>query len=220
MKYGLDVLNPPLRAWSINVRDLGWSWLNVYVGGPRCAALDRWRQQDGIRYPVRELADVFDGFLPTYVGRNYPWDGPETFTYDQGRFDGDDANDCTGACGFDRPTPLCLDLEYGCWQNYGEAVVEYVRGWVQSVNEAGHKAGAYSDIDTLNQLPIGELVDFKWGAAWIRNSFTNRAPTGRFDPTFPPPWDAWQYGGGILLGASVDCNSMVDTFELARYGPY
>lgn len=203
----------------MNVRDLGWTWLNVYVGGPRAASGRRWRQRDGVSYPVGDIADIFDGFLPTYVGRNYPWDGPDAFSYDQGLLDGEDANECTGACGFDRPTPLTLDLEYGCWQHYGHRVVDYVQGWIERVNQAGHPGGVYSDIDTLNHLPIGELVDYKWGAAWVRGAFTNSPRAGTFNPQSPPPWDAWQYGGGMLLDVSADCNSMTDNFQLARYGP-
>lgn len=218
MKYGLDVLYPPTREWSIVAKSNGWSWLNVYIGGPRASARHSWHESPNTDGPVAKIADIWDGFLPTYVGRNYPWDGAADFSYEQGLIDGDDANESTGACGFDSWTPLCLDLEYGAWQNYGEDILPYITGWVERVNAAGHPAGVYSDIDTLNQLPLGLLVDFKWGAAWVRNSFTVDAPAGRFDPASPPPWDAWQYGGGTLNGVSVDCNSMRDDFKLATYG--
>src|SRR5438105_3699805 len=126
MQYGLDVLNPPTREWSFMATELGWKWLNVYVGGPRASARTSWHQIDGVRHPVRDIAAVWRGFLPTYVGRNFPWDSADAFTYEQGLIDGDDANENTGACGFDSWTPLCLDIEYGTWQNYGDAVTQYV----------------------------------------------------------------------------------------------
>lgn len=218
MKYGVDCLYPPSIVQAESLLRGEWSWLAVYVGGPRAAAHNAWHQVDGLRYPVRDLAGYFEGFLPVYVGRNAPWDSPRAFNFDQGVADGDDANVNTGACGFDSGTPLALDLEYGSFQANPVGTHEYVRGWVQQVNGAGHPAGVYSDLDTLNHMQLGELVDFKWGAAWIRNAFTGHAPKGRFDPMTPPPWQVWQFATGTVGGLSVDANSMTDDFKLASYG--
>jgi Domain of unknown function (DUF1906) len=219
LKYGVDLLNPPTFQQAQAIRQFGWSWCAVYVGGPRAAAHHIWQENaiDGY-HPVKALASIFDGFLPIYVGANQPWDPPQSFTYGAGLSDGDDANACTGACGFDSDTPLCLDVEYGTWQANPSGVEDYIRGWVERVNAAGHRAGLYADIETLNQyVNRPDLIDFLWGAAWVRGNFS-RAPVGSFDPQSPPPWDAWQWGGGSLANLSVDFNSMIDSFELARYG--
>ena len=219
MKYGVDCLYPPMPEQAVRMRNLGWTWLAVYVGGPRAAAHSAWQEVDQLRYPVRDLAPHFDGFLPIYVGKNAPWDRPEAFTYDTGLQDGQDADDLALACGFAANTPLALDLEYGTWQAARDAVHEYVRGWVEAVNRAGHPAGLYSDMETLDQYQNRpDLIDFLWGAAWIRGGFTNSCPAGRFDPSSPPPWQVWQYAGGNIAGVQVDTNSMTDDFELARYG--
>lgn len=219
MQYGLDMLTPPTPQQAQAMRQLGWSWCAAYVGGPRAAAHATWQENASDQlFPVRTIAAVFDGFLPIYVGKNAPWDAPESFTYESGLADGDDATILTGRCGFDSPTPLCLDVEYGTWQANPTGVEEYIRGWVERVNGAGHRAGLYSDIETLNHYEHRpDLIDFLWGAAWVRGSF-NAAPAGGFDPQVPPPWDAWQFGGGTIAGVSVDCNSMIDAFPLAGYG--
>jgi Domain of unknown function (DUF1906) len=218
MQYGLDMLTPPTPQQAQAMRQLGWSWCAVYVGGPRAAAHSAWQEQNG-RFPVKDIAGAFGGFLPIYVGKNAPWDVAESFSYDAGLADGDEANGLTGACGFNSTTPLCLDVEYGTWQANPTGVEDYIRGWVERVNGAGHRAGLYSDIETLNHyVHRPDLMDFLWGAAWVRGSF-NAAPTGGFDPQSPPPpWDAWQFGSSTIAGISVDCNSLVDGFALAAYG--
>jgi hypothetical protein len=213
--YGLDCLYPPTREVAEDWRQYGWQWLAVYIGGPRAAAGRSWQEIEGLHTPVRDLGDTFLGFLPIYVGANFPWDPPQQFNYERGLQDGKDADDCLARCAFASPSVVCLDVEYGCWQNYGDRVVDYVRGWVEAVNDAGHRAGVYSDIDTLNRLPLGELVDFKWGAAWIKGGFSEMPPEGHFDPESPPPWDIWQYAGGELENVSVDVNSARDGFEFA-----
>lgn len=217
MKYGVDMLLPPSRTQAQTMRRAGYSWCGVYVGGPRAAARHVWQQVDGVAYPVRDLEDIFDGFLPIYVGCNQPWDVGSAYTADRGAQDGDDANRCTGACGFDSWTPLILDLEYGTFQQNPVGVEEYVRAWAEVVRGAGHVAGIYSDIESLNAMYEWDFVDIRWGAAWVRGNFAT-APWGRFDPSDPPPWDAWQFGGATIAGVQVDCNSASDAFKFATYG--
>jgi hypothetical protein len=220
MKYGIDCVYPPNRQQAQSMINYGWSWIGVYIGGPRAASDNSWQEDEGSdKFPVRRLADVFDGFLPIYVGRNQPWDDQRVFTRQQGISDGDQANILMGACGFNESQPCCLDVEYGTYQAHPADTKEYILGWVQRLNEAGHPAGLYSDMETLNNLEEGLEVDFKWGAAWVRGSFGLYAPTGRFDPQQPPPWDVWQFAsGGAIGGVNVDLNSMTDDFVLANYG--
>lgn len=219
MRYGLDMLYPPSRTAAEIMQARGWQWLNVYIGGPRATARNSWQIREGVSYPVADVAPYFEGFLPLYVGRNAPWDRPGDFNYQQGIEDGDEANELTGACGFDSNTVLGLDLEYGTWQAAPHGAEEYVRGWVERVNAAGHPGVLYSDIETLNHLDKPELIDFVWGAAWIGGTNFENAPLGQFDPSWPPPWDVWQFGSGRIGGIQCDCNSSTDAFPLAAYGP-
>jgi Domain of unknown function (DUF1906) len=215
MLYGLDLVNPPSQAQAITMWELGWRFFGCYVGGPRAAA----GHQGWPNSSVARLAELGFSFIPIYVGRNQPWDTSWAFTFQQGVVDGDDANVLTGACGFDESTPLCLDLEYGSYQNEPASAREYVRGWVQQVNAAGHKACLYSDIETLSHLGTPDLVDLLWGAAWVKGAFATRPPSGQFDPSTPPPWSVWQFAGGTIAGVSVDTNSAVDDFPFATYRP-
>jgi hypothetical protein len=217
MLYGLDCLYPPSPTQAREMREAGWQWLAVYVGGPRAAAHSAWQEVAASHTPIGDLAGIYDSFLPIYVGRNFPWDGEPEFTYQQGVHDGEDTLRCMEKCCFTESSPVALDVEYGCFQHYPDGVHQYVQGWVEIVNRYGHRGGVYSDIETLNHLELGDLVDFKWGAAWVRDSFSPQPPFARFDPTSPPPWDVWQYGGGELAGVAVDVNSAVDDFEFASY---
>lgn len=218
MRYFVDMLHPPTRAQARAIRDLGWAGCAVYTGGPRAAARHTWQQVDGQRYPVRELADIFDFFVPIWVGRNAPWDAAASFSWGHGVEDGQTADADTGACGFGPTSPLGLDVEYGTYQAHPVETLQYILGWVSAVNSAGHPAGVYSDIQTLNALEAGLQVDWKWGAAWVPSYASSSAPVGEFNPAEPPPWDAWQFGGVTIDGVTVDCNSASDTFAGASYG--
>jgi hypothetical protein len=221
MKYMVDMVSPPTPAQADRMVSLGWDYCIAYIGGPRAAARNQWHIIDGQRYPIGDIAETFSGFLPTFNGLTMPWDEPSSLTYQKGLEHGDMANDYTGACGFDSRTPLCLDLEYGTVQANPNGAREYVRGWVEKVNGAGHKAGLYSDLESLSRFQPGVEVDFKWGAAWVRGALQKRdwqAPEGEFDPSSPPPWDVWQFGGGWIAGVSVDYNSASDQFQFATYG--
>jgi hypothetical protein len=213
VKYFLDCLNPPPNATARTMFNNGWTGLCVYVGGPRCAA----GHQGWPNAAVGKLAAVGFTFLPLYVGRNQPWDAPSAFTRSAGLHDGQEATVLTGACGFSELTILGLDMEYGTYQANPDGVRDYLAAWVEVVNGAGHPAVLYSDIDTLNHLGDPTLVDFLWGAAWVPKAFTTRAPVGRFDPSWPPPWACWQFGTGTIGGVAVDANSCTDAFPLASY---
>lgn len=200
---------------------LGYTWLNVYIGGPRALAHTAWHQQDGVSYPVRDLAPYFsDGFLPTYVGRNVPWDQGSAFTAKQGIADANDACSQTGACGFGPTTPICLDVEYGTYEKYPAATLRYIAGFVSVCNSVGHPVVVYGDQALMNALRIGLDVDGKWGADQLLLG-QHDAPAdvwGQFDPASPPPWSHWQCGSGTVAGVSVDYDTATDDALLAQYG--
>jgi Domain of unknown function (DUF1906) len=140
-----------------------------------------------------------------------------TLTYEQGKLDGADATVLTGACGFDRPTLLGLDLESGNYEHDPQGAEEYVRGWVEVVNGAGHKALLYSNAMTAHFLGVPTLVDLTWVAdPVVAGANYQQAPQGQFDPSSDPAWDAWQFGfDGQIGGVSVDVNSARDDFPFA-----
>lgn len=208
MKYGLDCLAPPTNAQASLMRQLGWQWLNVYTGGPYLTGHTPWPNAR-----VAALAALGFQFLPLYVGQQSTSGMHGTLTYDQGIADGTEATVLTGACGFNETTILGLDLEGG---NPIAQAREYVRGWVEVVNGAGHPAVLYCDPTTAHYLGTPDLVDFVWVADWVVHNL-RRAPVGRFDPGTDPPWDAWQFGGGIVAGVPVDYDSATDDFPLADY---
>lgn len=213
MIYGLDMTSPPTPAAAATMWHNGWRWLCCYIGGPRAAA----GHHGWSNGAVRTLAGQGFVFLPTYVGRTWPYDQAAAFTYAQGLLDGDDANVLTGACGFDETTPLCLDAEAGDFQN-APGFGEYVRGFAERVNAAGHKLCLYSDTETLNAFD-SSIVDLKWGAAWSTRVLGTKPPLGRYNPATPPPWTYWQFGGGMIAGMSVDMDSATDDAPFARYTP-
>lgn len=212
MIYGVDCISPPSHSQAVAIWNKGWRFMGCYIGGPRAAAgHSGWPNAS-----VHVIADIGFLFIPIYVGRTIPYDPPSAFSYQQGLADGDDANVRTGACGFDSTTLLALDAEYGDYQN-APGFSEYVRGFGERVNAAGHKLCLYSDTETLNNFD-GSLVDLKWGAAYASRAFTQTPPTGRFDPGSPPPWNCWQYAdGGTIGGVSVDLNSASGDFPFAQY---
>ncbi len=214
MNYFVDAATPPTPYQARRIKALGWTAFNVYVGGPR--AVRRWTNTETAVVGAAGLL-----CLPTYVGRNAPWDDPTAFTFDQGAIDGAEADVQTGACGFDGTTILCLDLEYGTWQAHPDATLQYVLGWVSQVNGAGHPAVLYSDSHTLAYLGTPDIVDYTWGASYVANggSFL-RPPVGQFDPSEPPAWSCWQWADNAsIAGASLDLNSAADDFPFAVYSP-
>lgn len=213
MIYGVDSTSPPTVAQAQRIWDNGWRWSIVYVGGPRAAA----GHHGWPNATVGALAKIGFKFLPVYVGRTHPYDPPSAFTYLQGLADGDEANVLTGACGFDSDTPLTLDAEAGDYQN-APGFSEYLRGFGERVNAAGHQLCLYSDTQTLNAFG-SDLVDLKWGADTGRRRLnyldpvTQKPPISQFDPSVPPPWNAWQFA----FGSTFDLNSAADDFPLASY---
>lgn len=213
MLYGVDCARPPAVYQARRIWANGWRWMAVYVGGPRAAA----GHHGWPNAAVGALAQIGFTFMPIYVGRTHPYDPPSAFTYRQGLADGDEANVLTGACGFDSGTPLALDAEAGDYQN-APGFGEYLRGFGERVNGAGHQLCLYSDTQTLNAFGP-DLVDRKWGADTGRrplnyiDPLTTAPPIGKFDPSLPPPWSYWQW----CFGSQFDCNSAVDDAPLATY---
>ncbi|MGI9146385.1 MAG: glycoside hydrolase domain-containing protein [Chloroflexota bacterium] len=215
MKYGLDCVTPPMLNQGQAMLNLGWSWLNVYVGGPYLSGHTPWSNAS-----VGALAGIGFVFLPLYVGQqNVPGNRTlrGTLNYEQGTLDGTEATVLTGACGFDSSTLLGLHLESGNYEHDPDGVQEYVRGWVEVVNGAGHQALLYSNAMTAHVLGTPSLVDLTWVSdPVVPGSKYRRAPEGRFDPSSDPAWDAWQFAfGGQIGGVSVDLNSARDDFPFA-----
>lgn len=213
MLYGLDTAYAPTLSAAKTMYANGWRWFGGYIGGPR--ASHAWTHADFAR-----LASAGFVFAPIYVGRTSPYDSPSAFNSVQGIKDAREATILTGACGFNESTPLVLDAEYGDWQNEPANFRDYLLGFASIVNGAGHQLVLYSDMETLNQFGP-DVVDFKWGAAYQRNAFSQKPPVGRWDPTLPPPWDCWQFdgSGGTIAGVSVDLNSARDDFPFAHFTP-
>jgi hypothetical protein len=206
MMYGLDMLNAPSEMGARLMHRLGWTWLNVYVGGPYLSGHTPWTARQ-----LAVLADVGFQFLPLYVGQQATNGMTGDLSYGQGVVDGTDATAATALCGFGQSTILGLDLEAG---NPIDDAREYIRGWVEVVNAAGHPAVLYCDPRTAHDLASPDLIDFVWVADWVVRDL-RRAPIGRYDPSSDPPWDVWQFGGGSVAGVQVDYNSATDTFPLA-----
>jgi len=217
MLYGLDCLAPPSDTAARLMLRYGWSWLNCYIGGPFLSGHTPWPNER-----VSALAAIGFRFLPLYVGQQLVPGRPDlqgTMTYDQGVADGTEATILTGACGFNESTILGLDLEAGSYEADNVDVREYVRGFVEVGNSAGHPVVLYSDALTAEHLATPDLVDYKWVSDPIvagRNY--RKAPVGFFDPTPAPRWDAWQFAfGGLIGGVTCDLNSADETFPLAEY---
>ena len=221
MLYGLDLTYPPTTDQAARMQQLGYSWLLVYIGGPRAAAHTAWHQIDGASYPVRDLAPYFSaGFLPCYVGRNVPWDAGSSFTARQGIADGNDANIQTGACGFGPTSPICLDVEYGTYEKYPSATLRYIAGFTSVCNAIGHPVIVYGDQALMNAVRQGLDVDGKFGAdqLLVRQTDAPADTWANFDPGSPPPWMMWQCGNGTVAGVSVDYDTATDDALLAQYG--
>jgi glycoside hydrolase-like protein len=214
LRYFLDAAYPPTTAAARRQFALGWTAYGGYVGGPRAANV--WSHA-----AFERLADIGFTFVPIYVGRTSPYDRPGAFNYDQGKEDGTDACVQTGACGFNETTILCLDAEYGDYQNEPEGFAAYLTGWVEVVNGAGHPAVLYSDPRTIDILGVPELVDWTWGADYVTNGRRySSPPDGQFDPAIPPAWHAWQFAdNGLIGGAACDLNSATDDFPFASFQP-
>lgn len=220
-KMGLDMTYPPTIEQAAYMNGLGYTWCLVYIDGPRTAAHTAWQQVDGVSYPVRDLAPYFpDGFLPVTVGRNVPWDQGGAFTAKQGMADADRANISTGACGFGPNSPLGLDIEYGTYEKYPQAVMKYLAGFVSVANAAGHPVPVYGDQTLMNALEgRSDLVDGLYGADQLLVNRTDEPATtwSNFDPALPPPWMYWQCGNGTVGGVSVDYNTAIDAALFAKY---
>lgn len=220
MKYMLDMTLPPTIDQAARMQQLGYTACGVYIGGIRATARNAWHQIDGIYYPVRSLVPYFsDGFLPTLVPRNLPWDSIFDFTDANGYADGQDANIQTGACGFGPTTPICVDIEARTSQNVPWDILDsYVIAIVRATNEVGHPCGLYGLPDYCAHFNSSQ-VDFTWMAdPQFQGRIDYEAPIGRFDPSEPPPSTGWQFGGGSITGVAVDYDSFLDVFSFARYG--
>lgn len=211
MLYGLDCLFAPSDNQARRMAALGWSVLGCYINTGPFHTWAHWtNDQVGI------CAKYFQFMVPIYVGQQ----AHGTLSADQGSIDGDDANVCAGAAGFNEEQPVCLDMEYGTYQSNPAGALDYLSAWVAKVNGAGHRAILYSDSYTIAHVGTPDLVDLTWGASYVvRNNAYVKPPIGEFDPSSPPPWTGWQFGSGTVANVSVDYSSWVDDVQLAIYTP-
>ena len=221
MKFGLDLAFPPTAALAAEMSSLGYTFCICYIGGDGALAGDAWHIIDGQRYPVRDIAPSFpDGFMPTYV----PGQDPFGYTGASGAGDGADANEQTGACGFNETSPIFLDIQFSIWTRNPAGVMAYIPEFVRVCNEVGHPVVVYGPTTLVDMLvpQVGIVVDGVWGADIILTG-RNNAPASFWswaDPAEPPPWSFWQCGSGTIAGISVDYDTATDDARLAPYaGP-
>ncbi len=192
MLYGLDCLAPPSDSQARTMLRYGWSFLNVYVGGPYLSGHTPWPNNR-----VASLATIGFRFLPLYVGQQRTAGMSGDLSFEQGVADGTEATILTGACGFNETTILGLDLEAGNYESDPAGTTAYLEGWVSIVNGAGHPAVLYCDPLTAAALGSPTLVDFTWVSdPIVPGANYRKAPQGLFDPSTPPAWSAWQFAFG------------------------
>jgi hypothetical protein len=205
VRYGVDLLRPPRAEQASAIFRLGWSFLGCYVGGPYLSGHQPWSGQE-----IAALAGIGFKFLPIWVGQQQTGSMQGSLSYPQGLQDGHDANGDLDERAFPPGCVVALDLEAG---NPIPQAEEYVRGFVENLNAAGHPVCLYCDPRTGHFLGRPELVDYVWAASWVTHDL-RRAPFGRFNPQDDPAWDAWQFGTGTIWGTPVDYDSVTDEFPL------
>lgn len=211
--HGLDRASPPSAAKAREMLDeIGGSWWNVYIGGPRASV--RWTPADMRGYVDQGITR----FLLTYVGRQQ--DDVPLLTTEQGRADGDDA--CRLAATFGHGgagTPLCLDLELLTFEASPRGSLDYACGWTAAVQAKGLRPGVYANVRPLKKLAErADRPDWVWVAKWIRHRVDHGLDQHRIDGFGDSLWSAagqraWQYAGAFdgdpcrVGGLDVDINA-------------
>jgi hypothetical protein len=134
----------------------------------------------------------------------------------QGQADGHDAANQMAAFAWDanKKIPVELDLESETYGGDPSGSLDYVRGWVSSVQADGYLAYVYTSPDAVNAIAShGIPVNGVTVAAWLWNDgeghFENTTPNGDIGigNNFSNHDRAWQYCGDISSdGIHVDCN--------------
>jgi hypothetical protein len=204
---GLDRAAPPTADKAKAMLDeIGGSWWNVYIGGPRASV--KWTPAQVQSYQAAGI----DHFLLTYVGRQQ--DDVRLLTTAQGGRDGEDAAALVADFGFGQGTPVCLDLEIITFNAAPRASLDYAGGWCSAVRRLGLRPGVYTNVGPLKALAQrAEQPDWVFVAHWVRRTPDSTADADDI-PGLPddlwPGRRAWQYAGALdgrpctVGGLSVD----------------
>lgn len=212
--HGLDRAAAPTPDMARKMlADVGGTWWNVYIGGPRSGG-SGWTPK-----LVRAYGDHgIGGFLLTYVGRQQG-DVP-LLTESQGGRDGKDACSLAADFGYSAAgTPLCLDLEGKTFDAAPHASLDYASAWCDTVRAAGFRPGVYSNPRALIPLADRAVVpDWVFVASWITNQTEfglnpHKAKGISNDLWAKAGQRAWQYAGELdkdnkcqIRGLDVDIN--------------
>ena len=168
---GLDTAAAPGPGQAKAMLDeIGGSWWNVYIGGPRSGG-SGWTPgllREYGRHGIRR-------FLLLYVGRQQGDAG--LLTASQGEEDGNEAFQVARAFGFSAlRTPLCLDLEGQSFDASPRGSLDYACGWCRGVRAHHLRPGVYSSPAALAALaPRKERPGWVWIASWDRHRVNPRA---------------------------------------------
>lgn len=208
LSTGVDRAGAPSLGEALAIRNhTGASWWGVYIGGP-CSAGYGWTPS-----VVHHLGSAGFHFLPIYVGQNaVPHSRARTFTRSQGVHDGRHAVQLMHTYGWQRgrDIPVCLDVESITYEDDPHGTLEYVRGWVSTVRDAGYVPVVYSSptcLRALHTLPPHERPSGAWVASWLGRGRVDHSLHPHGVPHFPDDaWQharVWQYEGDIHVpGAS------------------
>jgi glycoside hydrolase-like protein len=221
--HGLDRAAAPSAAKAKSMLDeIGGSWWNVYIGGPRSGG-SGWTPEVLRDYRAQGITR----FLLTYVGRQQG--DVHLLNRDQGRRDGEEACQIAGRFGFGQGTPLCLDLENATFEASPRGSVDYVCGWADAVRGRGLRPGVYANRPALNALASrADRPAWAWVASWVRHTVDHSLDQHRIPRLHDGHWSAageraWQYAGAFdgehcrVGGLDVDIN-VADAAVLAGAG--
>jgi hypothetical protein len=194
--HGLDsAVAPPANVAKAMLEQIGGSWWNVYIGGPR--ATNAWKPAEVESYRAAGIVH----FLLTYVGRQQ--DDVALLTSAQGDKDGEAAVRLAATFGFGAGEPLALDLEQRTFNAAPSRSLDYIEGWVASVRRQGWRPGVYTNVGPLNGLAErAEKPDFVWVARFVRDAFDPTIDHRRIKGLPDDLWAgrrAWQYVGDTTL---------------------
>lgn len=194
--HGLDsAVAPPADTAKAMLEQIGGSWWNVYIGGPR--ASNAWKPAEVDAYRAAGITH----FLLTYVGRQQ--DDVALLTTSQGDKDGEAAVRLAATFGFGAGEPLALDLEQRTFNTAPSQSLDYIEGWVASVRRQGWRPGVYTNVGPLNALADRAVKpDFVWVARFVRDAFDPTIDHRRIKGLADELWEgrrAWQYVGDTTL---------------------
>ena len=195
--HGLDRAKAPDAGKAKSMLDeVGGSWWNVYIGGPRSAG-SGWTPAVMQSYAAAGITR----FLLTYVGQQDK--DVSRLTDARGEVDGRDAVSIAAEFGFGAGTPVCLDVEGRTFNASPGGSVAYAAGWSRAVRAAGLRPGVYSNPRMF--VPLADSADkpdWIWIAHWKRHDVNPNADPHNGPGVAAGLWGdvgqrAWQYAGAF-----------------------